>query len=385
MMWLRSFVALCVVAAADPQLVIAQATGCRRASETLEGVRRDLAMPSPDYREILGRLQGAMDLCPGSGELFRIAACTADALKDPRARMWRDRAVLNRASGTACGEFVAAGQVAAAPLPSYVSRKYALVVGLGAFRDATIPPLRFPAKDANDLQRALVDPRVGRFTAENVWLLTNELATRKNILGKLNELTLTAREDDLVLIYMSSHGSPSKDDAGLAGVGYIVTYDTDKNRLWDDAIEYQSLASIVSRIKARRKVLFLDTCFSGQAAKAGSKSLVLEPTGVAASTARLFLSGEGTYVIASSKPNEMSWESDQLSNSYFTYFLIEALKKEDPPPTVKQLFEQLSRKVTDAVAKEKQAPQHPVIYPETSDTELRIGVKPRTDNDGGPR
>jgi uncharacterized caspase-like protein len=130
-------------------------------------------------------------------------------------------------------------------------------------------------------------------------------------------------------------------------------------------------------IKARRKVTFLDTCFSGEASKRGEKALAIEGVGVDEGTAKMFLSGEGTFVITSSSANERSWESEKIQNSYFTYYLIDALKRAKEPPTIKEVFDYLSARVPAAVAREKQAPQHPQMQPADGPGDVRIGVVPR--------
>jgi len=261
-------------------------------------------------------------------------------------------------------------------LPSYVRDKYALVIGIGTFRDPQIPHLRYAAKDAQDFSAALLDPKHGNFSPANVTLLTDEKATRAAILNSMQQLFLQAHEDDLVVLYVSSHGSPGKKEMGLAGVGYIVTYDTTVKNIWLDSLDYEEFGKNVSLIRARRKVTFLDTCYSGQV-KPGEKALSLDAAGVDEKTARFFLSGEGSYIITSSSGSEKSWESERIHNSYFTHFIIEALQRTELPASVKDVYDYVSAKVADTVAREKQAPQHPQLIPSTVSADVRIGVMPR--------
>jgi len=130
-------------------------------------------------------------------------------------------------------------------------------------------------------------------------------------------------------------------------------------------------------IKARRKVVFLDTCYSGQLSQRGGKALSIEGAGPDERTAKMFLSGEGTFVVMSSKDNEQSWESEKIRNGYFTHFLIEAFRNAKEPPTIREVFDYLSAKVPDAVARDKQRPQHPQMYPSTGPRDVRISVIPQ--------
>jgi hypothetical protein len=367
------WVFLIVCAFLLPITAAAESPACNQARSMVEEVKSMYRSGNPDHHLILQKMDTAHDLCPSLGEAWKYSYCSAVAIGDKKAANYKSRAAFNGVSNLECG-----GPVAAAPkrAPGFVSNKYALLVGVSRFKDPQIPHLQFAAKDAKDLATFLRSPVHGNFRPENVYVLTDAEATRANILNKLNEILLQARENDLVLVFISSHGSPSQQDKGFGGIGYIVTYDTSIRNIWVDAIEYQDFAAKASLIKARRKVVFLDTCYSGQMKK-GGKGLDLDE-GVGMQTANLFLSGEGTYVVTSSKENERSWESDHLQNGFFTYYLINALKQGQEPPTIHQVFEYLSREVPAAVAHEKNAPQNPQLLPRDGIEDLRIGVIPRT-------
>lgn len=359
----------------------AQSTGCNRARAIVDEVRKLRVAAQPNHNTILDKLKIAQQLCPTLGDSWKYAYCSAMAIGDHEAaRIYRDRATFNGASVSDCGHPTGSAAIppSASPLPSFVRQKYALVIGVGQFRDPSIPTLKFPAKDARDFADVLKDPEHGRFPAENVTLLTDEQATRAAILNAMQQLFLRAGEDDLVVLYVSSHGSPAQHERGLGGIGYIVTHDTSLKNIWVDSIEYQDFAKKASMIKARRKVAFLDTCYSGEASRDGQKALELDGVGVGGQTATMFLSGEGTFVITSSDAKERSWESETVRNGYFTYYLIEALRSSTDPPTIRQVFDYLSTKVRVAVAKEKQAAQNPQLHPNTGPADLRIGVATRS-------
>jgi hypothetical protein len=94
-----------------------------------------------------------------------------------------------------------------------VRDKWALIVGISNFQDSKLN-LKYPAKDAKDFNDYLL--KEGHFAADHVKLLTNEQATRANILSELGDkwLPRVANPDDLVVIYISSHGSASDMDIG---------------------------------------------------------------------------------------------------------------------------------------------------------------------------
>ncbi|HEY2092962.1 MAG TPA: caspase family protein [Thermoanaerobaculia bacterium] len=345
----------------------------------VQEVRTIYQSKSPNYKAILEKLRIAQDLCPLSPDVWKYAYCSALAIGDQQgARRFKQRAIDNDIEKLDCeGERLAVPRPEA-PLSPYVREKYALIVGIGTFSDPKIKELRFAAKDAADFANALKDPAFGRFRPSNVTLLTDKNATRQAVLSALQSIILQAHDDDLVVIYVSSHGSGSQQDQGLGGRGYIVTYDSESDKIWNNAIEYETFAHQTSLIKARRKVTFLDTCFSGQAS-GGAKALEIDAGGVDEQTSKMFASNEGSFVITSSNSTEESWESEALHNSYFTHFLIEALRRSKEPPTMKQIFEYIAAKVPEAVAREQKKPQHPQIQPSDGPEDITIGVAPRRD------
>ena len=120
--------------------------------------------------------------------------------------------------------------------------------------------------------------------------------------------------------------------------------------------------------------MFLDTCFSGDAVApaAGSKKLGLD---VADAAKERIAQGVGRVVIASSRNDEQSWESDRFQNSYFTHFLIEALRSKGGVADITSVFTQLQRAVPAAVRKEQSnAQQTPVMWPEGKRLDIVIGT-----------
>lgn len=359
-------------------------TDCDAARSLVTEVRASWESGHPDHAQNKKTLVTARRLCPELKEVWTYSYCTAKALKEENeARVFERGAAQYGVQSISCGT-QAPGATASRRGPAgMVQKKFALLIGIGKFADSRITNLQYAAKDARDLARILQDPSYGRFEPASLTILTDELATRPRIMDALQELTQKASEDDLVLIYVSSHGSPNQASKGLTGIGYIATYDTEFARIYDKSLSYRDFAEWTRLIKARRMVIFLDTCYSGEIAREGSKDLIeAEPIGVDASTAQLLLSGEGTYVISSSRADERSWESDEFKNSYFTRYLMEALRQ-SPPWPIQQIFDYLSRNVPAVVAREKGSSQHPQMSAANSPGDLVIGVIPKASNPGG--
>lgn len=348
---------------------------CDQARTVAGEVAALYARGNPDHELILRKLAPSRDLCPSLGELWKYSYCSAKALgRLAEAEAFRGRAVFNGVEQLECFDLPK-------PLPTWVGEKYALLIGVGSFADPALPALSYSAKDARDLRAVLVDPEHGRFASENVYLLTDAEATRERILAALDAIMKRAREEDLVLLFASTHGLPTREGAGLGGIGYIATHDIAPDRPWERGLEFQDLSQALARMPARRRIAFLDTCYSGSLASRGegSKDLLLESPGLSVSDEDLarLTSSEGTFMVMSSEEQQVSWESDALRNGFFTYFLIEALRQGPEPPDLDRVFRHLQRQVADRVAAEKNARQIPRIFPEDGDLEsFRIGVEP---------
>jgi uncharacterized caspase-like protein len=233
-----------------------------------------------------------------------------------------------------------------AALPNRPIRdKWALVVGISDFENPKLN-LRYSAKDAADFAAYLT--KSAGFAPDHVKILLNKDATQRRILSELGNKWLphVANPDDLVVIFLSTHGSGSELDIG--GQNYLVAYDTDIDDLYTTAIPMQRLAhDIRSRVHCDRVVIFLDACHSG-ATENGGKGLIR--TGVDANE---LSTGSGQLVIASSKEDQISWESKKSANGVFTAVLLDTLKKQGDSTTIGKLFDSLKDNVQDIVLRER--------------------------------
>jgi len=267
-----------------------------------------------------------------------------------------------------------------APHPSTdksVSDKWAIVIGVSNFKDPSIN-LKYAAKDATDFRNFLVTHE--NFKADHVQLMTDANATKEKIISKLGDgwLGHVAKKDDLVLIYVSSHGSAAQDDVG---VNFLVTYDTDKSKLVSTGLPMQWLTKIIQeQVHSGRVVVILDVCHSGAAAATPKSSDIADidddeqsdsttaakvdsggkgiarGRGINASELSL---GSGQIVLCSSLANQISWESKNYPNSVFTKRLMEALQCNGADTTLKQAYEQLRASVGTEVLGDRGAVQTP--------------------------
>ncbi len=252
---------------------------------------------------------------------------------------------------------------------SPVKDKWALVIGISKFQNPQLS-LRYAAKDATDFYNYLVTD--GGFARDHVKLLTNENATHTRILSELGDkwLPRVANPDDLVIVYISSHGSSS--DYDVDGDNFIVTYDTEPTDLYTTALDMQELTKIIKhRVHSRRVALFLDACHSG-AITPEAKGMTRTPR----IDANKIALGTGQLVICSSKTDQVSWELKSVPNSVFTKYLIDGLRLNGPKTKLGEAFGYMQDKVQETVLRERGELQTPVLRSEWKGDDLVVAVKP---------
>jgi uncharacterized caspase-like protein len=232
-----------------------------------------------------------------------------------------------------------------------IHNKWALVIGISQFQDPSLD-LKFTGKDAKDFASVLVDPKLGRFPAANVHTITAGVTTRQ-LKEQLNWLARSAEPDDLVLIFLASHGTSRSQDT--ADVNYVVTSDTDlkdQDSLFSTSIAMVDISDIVrTRVRARRTVILLDTCHSGGAGIANrERALQVSESAPSASVLERISQGIGRAILSSSQEDQSSYEGAPFQNGYFTHFLIEAIRRNNGMDSIEQMFPYLRDQVSKAAA-----------------------------------
>ena len=273
-------------------------------------------------------------------------------------------------------------------VPTGGGEKWALIIGIGTFTDSNIEPLRYTVNDAQSFADVLLDPKYGHFKAANVHTLTNDQATTRNIKMQLNWLARSAAPDDLVVVYVATHGSSR--DMDTVGVNYVITHDTevgasiDPDSLYATALPMVDIANaIATRVKATRAAIFLDTCYSGNAAAKNSK--LIAPGVASASISQKTLDhikqGSGRIIFAASGTEEESLESDSLKHGFFTYFLVQALHEQSGSAPLSRIFDYTQQHVSERVAtdfKQYHLKQTPVMSRSEDDTDFALNPAPAT-------
>lgn len=258
-----------------------------------------------------------------------------------------------------------------------IKDKWALVVGISNFQDPSMN-LKFASKDATDFRNYLVEE--AHFQPDHVKLLTDKDATRQNIVSSLGDAWLkrVANSDDLVVIYLSTHGSSAKQEAGQAN--FIVPYDGNLENIVFNGIPMQWLtAGIKDMIHSDRIVLLLDVCHGGAVAD-GAKGI---RRGEAEFDPSKLGAGDGQIVVASSQADQISWESKKYPNSVFTRRLLEGLRSGGDLTKIRDAYAYMKEKVEEEVLRDRAYLQTPVLVTKWWQGEdIAIGTPPTSPRPG---
>jgi len=254
-----------------------------------------------------------------------------------------------------------------------------LLVGVHDYAGTTLD-LKYTAKDAEDMAKALQQSGAQLFQADSVFvhLLSTtpgqKPPTKANIQAAFEAITARAKAEDILLAYFSGHGV----NYGEAEKSqfYFLTMETGSFDLSDPgiraarAISSDELTRWIKLVPAQKQVLIVDACNSGKMVEdmgAGGKSLT-------ASQIRAFdrmKDRTGLFILSGSAANQKSFEASKYRQSLLTYSLLEAMQGaalNDRDIDVIRLFDQARTRVRELAA-ELSLVQEPVPnYPRNAGT-----------------
>jgi len=178
--------------------------------------------------------------------------------------------------------------------------------------------LKFAAQDALEMAERFKAQEGGFFNQVKIEALTDKQVTREAVLDKLDWLAREAKQDDVVVLYLSGHAGTHRNSY------YFYTHQHDPNvhpELYD--VKWSVLMDALSAAPRTKRILFVDTPRAG-AATGGARAKGDE--GLLEALKDLQQSYQGVVFFAASANNEPSIEKDELKHGLFTYALLEGLK-----------------------------------------------------------
>lgn len=240
-------------------------------------------------------------------------------------------------------------------------RLLGLCVGVSRYEDTRLN-LQFGEQDATALSRVLREQK-GLYSAAEASALTDEQATRKNVLTGLDSLVSRATKLDTVIVFLSGHGW--RDDQGKF---YFATHEVSRANVGGTALPWNDILARLTALsgKSKRVLVLLDACHSGSAAT--NDDLVKALLGA----------GAGVLVFASSKGSEISIERRELGHGAFTSALLEAFGGKAASPGRKDVpLRKFIDYVQDRVEQLTETLQHAQVpFLQDFDTDSPIAAMP---------
>ncbi|MFN0009802.1 MAG: TPR end-of-group domain-containing protein [Planctomycetota bacterium] len=192
---------------------------------------------------------------------------------------------------------------------------YLLAMGVADYDDDKLD-LAYPTKDADDLIARFTGEQGGYYKKVNVQRLVNAEVTPGKLRKAREEFLLRAQPDDTIVVFAAGHGVRSE-----SGEYYFLTPGTTPESPYD-GVERQMLESLVTwdKLHAKRRILLLDTCHSGEAFGEGKRGISTDAFDQKAVNEA---AGTGLYIIAAS--SEQGFAQEMRGNGLFTKCLLEGL------------------------------------------------------------
>ena len=234
-------------------------------------------------------------------------------------------------------------------------RRYALVVGVSRykFHEGGLNDLEYADADSQSIANFL-KTRAG-FKDSDISYLENENATVENVRAAVDLFLDRARENDLVFLFIASHGTQDPFDPKNL---YLVLHDSKVTNMSRTALNMSELQTLFStRLRAKRMVILIDACHSGgvdSAPVSGARQLERNENNTFNVYAEKLFSGEGRALLTSSDVNEISQEGKKWGGGHgvFTWAILEGLSgvadiNRDRVVTTGELFDFVSQKVRE--------------------------------------
>ena len=233
---------------------------------------------------------------------------------------------------------------------------YALVVGVGKFKDKSINGLEWAGKDARDFAAALKRQEGRLYRKVDVKLLADEDADNGSILDGLTWLQRQVSQGDVGVLFLAGHGvtDPSGDYYYVPYNARIETVAGLPLPTRGSSVPDTEISHTLKQL-AGNALFFFDTCHSGKASGVAFRGLdynklINEISGSA-----------NAIVLASSTGSESSLESAEWQHGAFTKALLEGIEGKGlhyTPGIV--TIDELNLYVKERVKELTEGLQHPV-------------------------
>ena len=135
---------------------------------------------------------------------------------------------------------------------------WAFIIGINKYQN--VDPLTYAVDDAVAVKEMLID-KYG-FKEGNIKLITDEEATKDNILKGFSDILTQAKEKDRVIVFYAGHGETYKLPSG-GDKGYLIPVDGDLDNLFLSSIAMKQIYEIADMSYAKHILYLVDACYGG--------------------------------------------------------------------------------------------------------------------------
>ncbi len=228
---------------------------------------------------------------------------------------------------------------------------YVITIGVSEYKEGIKDPSRnltYPSKDAFDIDSAF-KTKSDLFANIYNFSLINQNVNGQNIKNMRAELA-KSKPNDVVILFYAGHGDTDKDYNY-----FLFTYNSNFSNPEENGLSYDDLSSLLDNIAARKKVIFIDACKSGEVDKesvmsvaiktdttkgaivfrSGSDKTIQEKTGLENSFELMkylftdLRKSSGATIISAARGSELAGEKQEWKNGGFTYCLLKGLKNKE--------------------------------------------------------
>ena len=144
------------------------------------------------------------------------------------------------------------------------ARKLILTIGISHFKDKSYHKLEYASKDGKKLSQFLKKSWKDISFKRNLSSTPKKKISKAIILNSLREIeSANFSKEDIVIIYISTHGTLAKNKTTGKLEKYLVTSLTKSKDITCTGLPFKTLKKIFHRLKSQKKALILDSCFSG--------------------------------------------------------------------------------------------------------------------------
>jgi len=254
---------------------------------------------------------------------------------------------------------------------------YAVIIGIGNYRDARIPKLDYARADAQAFFDLLINPKRVGIRKDKIRLLIDQEATLFNIKDNISGwLFRNAGTESTVIIFFAGHGGLETDRKGLEKDGlakYLLPWDAKPDNLYASSLSNNDFEGLLATIKSNRLAIFMDSCYAGGVSERKARDIQITDDPYQKLT-----TGSGRLVIAAAQPNQRAFEDHSLRHGIFAHHLLEALEGKadydnDGYVTLVEVFKYLEKKVPETARQLAEGIQEPVLHGDlTKDITLSI-------------